>query len=404
MDAVARTMGRLVAKSHPCGASERRHMAGRPWRTRRRLLAIAAAGALAAVGGGAWALTSSAAATPSYRVVSARLGVIRTEVSSTGTLAPAEQAALDFSVPGQVTAVRVTVGEHVTAGQTLATVDSAALAASVAQAQASLGADESRLSADTGSGASAAQLAADQAAVTAAQIQLTDDEAALAAADLTAPFAGTVAAVNLTVGEQVSGRRGGGGAGSATSAQVVLVNLSSWVVNTTVDDTQVGQIAAGDQADIIPAGSTTTVYGTVASVGLIGTDVAGVATYPVTIKVTGDPPGLYDGDSASVAIIVRQLDGVLTLPAAAVRYHGGHPYVVELAGGHLKEQQIRIGASSGGLVQVTGGLVAGTSVTEVVPRVRAPIGIPRSGAGARRGGAGRRRGGGGGRGAGGVGG
>lgn len=366
-------------------------MAGRSWRSRQRLLSVAAVVVLAVAAGGAWALTSSAAASPGYRVVSARLGTIRQEIASTGTLAPAEQAALDFSVPGQVTAVWVRVGEHVSAGQSLATLDSATLAATVAQAQASLGADESRLSADTAAGASAPQLAADQAAVTAAQVQLTDDQAALAAANLTAPFAGTIAAVDLTVGEQVSGRRAGAGAGSA---QVELVNLGSWVVNTTVDDTEVGLVATGDQADIVPAGSTTTVYGTVASVGLIGSDVAGVATYPVTIDVTGDPPGLYDGDSASVALVVRQFTNVLTLPVAAVRYRGNRAYVAEVTGGHLTDHTITLGASSGGLVQVTGGLSAGTEVAEVVPKLRASPVTPRSAGGRRGGGAGGRRGGG----------
>ena len=57
---------------------------------------------------------------------------------------------------------------------------------------------------------------------------------------------------------------------TSSSAQIVVVGTDSNIVKTTVDDTQIGQIADGDQADIIPTGSTTTDYGTVASISLIG--------------------------------------------------------------------------------------------------------------------------------------
>ena len=57
------------------------------------------------------------------------------------------------------------------------------------------------------------------------------------------------------------------------SGQVVVIATTSYVVNTTVDDTQVGQIAEGDQAVITPTGAIARrpVYGTVASIGEIAT-------------------------------------------------------------------------------------------------------------------------------------
>ena len=77
-----------------------------------------------------------------------------------------------------------------------------------------------------------------------------------------------------------------------------MIGTDSYIVNTTVDDTEIGQIADGDQADIVPTGSTTTDYGTVASVSLIGSQSSNVTTFPVVIDVTGTL-GLYAGSTAT---------------------------------------------------------------------------------------------------------
>ena len=74
-----------------------------------------------------------------------------------------------------------------------------------------------------------------------------------------------------------------------------MIGTNSYIVNTTVDDTEIGQIADGDQATIVPTGSSTTDYGTVASISLIGSQSSNVTTFPVVIDVTGDPAGLYAG-------------------------------------------------------------------------------------------------------------
>ena len=67
-------------------------------------------------------------------------------------------------------------------------------------------------------GASAAQVNADNAALASANAELAEAQQNLSKATLTAPFAGTVAAVTLTVGQQISGASSAGsGASSAGS-------------------------------------------------------------------------------------------------------------------------------------------------------------------------------------------
>jgi multidrug efflux pump subunit AcrA (membrane-fusion protein) len=354
---------------------------------------------LGAAGGGFWATRGSSAATPTYQLVAAESTTLRQTVSSTGTIEPAQQASLNFAASGQVTSVAVTVGQKVKAGQVLATVNSASLAANVAQAKATEASDAAKLSADqaAGSGVTAAQLTADQTAVTAAENQVTDAEQALAEAKLTSPINGVVAALNLSVGQQVSGAGSSGGgnsgaggsgggssnAGSAgasstgssgsgssgsSSAQVVVISTSSYVVNGTVDDTQVGLVQAGDQAVIIPDGATTPVYGTVSSVGLIADTTSGVATYPVTIAVTGNPGGLYPGASATVTLIVKQLTNVTAVPTEAVHYTSSGAVVYEIVNGRQVAHSVTVGMTSGVQTQIVSGLSVGTDV--VVPVAR----------------------------------
>jgi len=275
-------------------ASVFRFLARRPW--------ISAVVLVAVVGlsvGGYFVISPGAKATPAatHRLVAATTGTVRQSISSTGTVAPAVQDALSFGVSGQVTKVAVTAGQKVSTGTVLATINSASLAASLAQAQAALATDQAKVTTDTNNGATSTQIAADNAAVTAAQGQVVSARASLNAATLTSPIGGLVASVGLTVGQQVSGSgasssanssassgssgsggfggtgsgSSGSGSGSGTgtgssgssgsssstsSADILVISTTSWIVNASIDDTQVGSIAPGDQAQMIVDGAT----------------------------------------------------------------------------------------------------------------------------------------------------
>ena len=145
-----------------------------------------------------------------------------------------------------------------------------------------------------------------------------------------------------------------------------MIGTNSFVVNGTVDDTEVGDVKAGDQAVITPTGATTPVYGTVSSVGIIASQSSGVATFPVVIKVTGTPANLYAGSTADVSIIVKELYDVVEVPTAAISYSGGNAQVTTVVNGAHVTKDITVGESSGGETQVTSGLKAGDKVVEQV--------------------------------------
>ncbi len=179
--------------------------------------------------------TPAAAATTTTTTQTVATGTIKQSVSATGTLAPAVDDTLTFSSSGVVTSVLVTQGQTVAAGQPLATINSASLAATVAQDNATVATDQARVDSDESDSATAAQLAADQAALTAAQNQLASAQAALAGATMTSPISGVVATVGLTVGQTVSGSGSGGSGGSGGASSAGSTSITSTSSSTGIE-------------------------------------------------------------------------------------------------------------------------------------------------------------------------
>jgi membrane fusion protein, macrolide-specific efflux system len=342
---------------------------------------------------------NAAAATATTTVETVNTGTIRQSVSATGTLAPANQENLNFSVSGQVTQVAATEGQHVKKGQTLATINSASLSAAVAQAESTVAQDQARLDDDNTNSATSTQIAADQAALTAAQNQLTTAQKELDSATLTSPIDGVVASVNLTVGQSVSGSSGsnsgsgsgnsgsgsgnsGSGSGnnggngssgsgsSSSDPEILVISTNSWIANASVDANSVGLINVGNQAQLSVTGSTDTVYGTIASIGLVSSSSSsGTASYPVVINVTGTPSGMHDGADVTATLIYKQLSNVVVVPTLALhRNASGGTYVEQVKNGKDVQTTVQPGIASGGQTQIVSGLSAGDQI--VVPQLR----------------------------------
>jgi len=363
----------------------------RPHAFTRRHTIIAVVVALVVVGGGGvWAVTrssSSTAAAPT--LVSVTSGTIRQSVSATGTLGPAHRADLTFAVSGTVTSVPAAAGDRVRAGAVLATVDTANLKTAVTSAKASVNAMQDQLTAQQDAGSSAVQIASTQAQLTDAEAKLTDAQTALAEASMTSPIAGTVAQVDIAVGDSVtqsgstasaasssamgtgssassagaSSPSAAGSSSSSTTAQIVVISTTSWVVDASVGSADLPQLKKGLQAEITPSGSSTKIFGTVKSVGIIASSSSsGSATFPVTITVTGSPKGLYAGGAADVSIIVKQVENVLSVQTNAVHTEGGKTVVHQMKGGAQVSTPVKVGTTYGAVTQVLSGLKAGDKV------------------------------------------
>lgn len=357
-----------------------------PSRKRRPVAWVATVVAVALVGSGVWwfGLRGRASAeepTTRTQTVTASTTTLEKTVTGSGTIAPTVQEDVSFAVSGTVQTVAVAAGDTVTAGQTLATVDTLQLNASLLSAKATLVKAQASLAdledEDDGTSVADAQIAAAAAQVEVAQAAYDAAEAAMADATLVAPVAGLVTSVDLEVGQAVTGSgstasgsgstgmsAGGATGGTTTStAQFVIVGTDAWQVQIDVDDADLAKIAVGDQAELTLDGATDTVFGTVSEIGLLSTTSSGVAAYPVTVQVTGSPEGVHDGVSADVAIVYERRTDVLTVPSAAVRTVDGQSVVYQSdAEGGQVSVPVTVGETSGTLTEITDGLSAGDEV------------------------------------------
>ncbi len=135
----------------------------RSWRRHPRVLGlggVALVGAVVAVA--VWA--TGAGGSDSYRTAIAEPATVRQTLGVTGTVDPVHQATLAFQVSGTVATVSAAVGQHVTAGQALASLDSTTLDQDVTSAQASLTSAQAKLEEDEAGQSTSTTAATDSAA------------------------------------------------------------------------------------------------------------------------------------------------------------------------------------------------------------------------------------------------
>lgn len=290
-------------------------------------------------------------------------------VTLSGTLAPRTQADLNFSVSGTVTEVYVTAGDTVTKGQKLAKIDNADLQNALDLAEANLDTAEANLDeVQDDDDASSAQLASAKAQVRSAKASVASAQSDLANAVLRSTIAGTVASVDLSVGDTVSaGSSGSGGtmSGSATTstAQVVVISTDKWRVDATTGSSDLTNLKPSQAASVTPDGASDAIEATVASIGIVATGSSdGSSTFPVVIDLTGEHPSLFSGTNASVTVTVAEYPDVLTVPTLAITTQDGRAVVTKVDGDTTSQVEVTVGRVFGEATEITAGLAAGDTV------------------------------------------
>lgn len=106
--------------------------------SRNRRIAVTGIAVVVLAGGAGTAYAAMSSSSPAYRLASVTSADVTATLSAVGTLNPAQQANVGFSVSGTVGTVAVHPGQPVTAGQTLGTLDTSSLKASLTSAQSAL--------------------------------------------------------------------------------------------------------------------------------------------------------------------------------------------------------------------------------------------------------------------------
>ncbi|HLJ07717.1 MAG TPA: HlyD family efflux transporter periplasmic adaptor subunit [Acidimicrobiia bacterium] len=187
-----------------------------------------------------------------------------------------------------------------------------------------------------------------------AEASVVEAQQSLDDAQLTAPIAGTVASVNLAVGQTVP-------AGSSTDT-IMVVNSGGFQTTSSLTSSQVAQVAVGDTAQVTVDGASGTITGTVSRVGPVNAS-SSSTTYPVVVALNSSAPGAADGATARVTIDVAQATDALVVPTSAVHSTGvNRSYVITLAAGQESEKPVVVGVVGSTYTQVMSGITKGTTV------------------------------------------
>jgi membrane fusion protein, macrolide-specific efflux system len=344
------------------------------------LLVCAGLGYATVKAGAGTAAGSSAGTSSTARVVSASQGTVTDSVSATGTVESASTAGASFVTSGTVTEIDVKVGDLVQQGQILAKVDAVAARDQVTVAKANLtSATASLTAAQSASTVDSNTVSAAQAQVTNAQKAVDSAQAALDGTVLVAPMAGTVTAVNGTVGSSAgSGSSGSsstsGSSGSSGSSQstpqstasgfIELADLAKLAVNASFAEADATKLKVGQAATIewtAPSGGEAT--GEVATVAPEATTQNNVNTYPVTVSLDTVPDGARIGQTTTVRVTVGEAENAVRVPAGAV--HGtatAHTVEVVTAAGSHETRTVQVGVQGSTWVEITSGLQVGEQV------------------------------------------
>ncbi|MFI6514061.1 efflux RND transporter periplasmic adaptor subunit [Spirillospora sp. NPDC050679] len=340
---------------------------------RRSLLVNGALGALLAGGAGVAYLTLGSGdgqADAASRTVPVSRGTVTATVSASGAVESGRARSLSFSGSGTVAKIYVKAGERVSAGEVLARLDQTEALESYNAAKANLAA------------ASGTDTSTDKGYASYLQVKNGYNAAArkLAGTVLKAPFAGTVTAVNGTVGGSSGGTGGGtasssGGSSSPSSSTasassssggsgfIELADTGRLQVVGRFTEADTTRLKAGQRAtvtfDALPGVSAA---GRVTAIGPSPTTSDNVVKYPATITLDDKPSGVRLGQTATAEITVGRAEDALYVPSAAVRTAGGQSTVTVLRDGRRDTVRVETGVKGDQGTQITSGLEEGDRV------------------------------------------
>lgn len=279
-------------------------------------------------------------------------GVIQN--SYPGYLEEGQSVDLAFKYGGLLEQIYVKEGSRVTKGQRLAKASSPTLENSLRSAQATLEQAQdayNRLKKVHDNGSlpdikwkeMEANLEKAQAAYDLAYAMIAEN-------DLTAPFSGTVSAVNVEVGENIPPLR----------PVVSLINTDKMSVKITVPENEIAAIHTGDPAKIvIPALNDRHYSGQVTEKGMTASLLT--HSYPVKVLVDNPDKDLASGMIAKV-MLKADVNSAIIIPANAILINKEGKFVWVVENERATRRMIQISGYSGNGVIVSEGLKGGDQV------------------------------------------
>jgi macrolide-specific efflux system membrane fusion protein len=206
----------------------------------------------------------------------------------------------------------------------------------------------------------ASQVASSQAQVSQAQANYNTAVTAYDNTIIKAPIDGTVAAVNVSVGDQANEATSSG----SSSTDLVTIITPQQVAEISLNEVDAAKLQVGQKATLtFNAISGLTLTGTVVEIDTVGTVTQGVATYGAKIALDVDNDQVKPGMTTNVNIITSVDQNVIAVPTTAVKSDSNGSYV-QVLGSDGKPQDVSVvtGDTTNTETVITSGLSAGDKV------------------------------------------
>lgn len=289
-------------------------------------------------------------------------------IDATGTIQPVNSVDLSATASGTLEAVYVKQNQKVAKGEILASIESKALTSSMKQAQNTLRNKESyylRLNDLYKQGAVSYQIMDDaRLAYLNAQTAYEKAEADLNDTVIISPMDGTVIGEPMKVGETVS---------QGLSNQMVIVrvaDLSSMKIELLVDETDIGEVALGQQVSFtVDAYPGKLFHGIVNDISKrqyttsASSTTSSVVYYTVYVDIDREElDGLYPSMTARAEIKGRENENALVVPITALRSDTTGSYVYKKGEDGLSKVYVKTGITTDKEVEVISGVNEGDEI------------------------------------------
>lgn len=348
---------------------------------------------------------------PNVKVQKITTQNISSEVQYAGKLEAVKSVTVSPKNSGKIATVNVNVGDKVTAGQVLFTLDTASISATLQTQQAALNVsrasvndsilkyqqsvdkaqityndansyyekqqklydagaiskqdlDKAKLSLDNASvdlknsqdnlnllqqNSGSTQAVA---SVAQAQANINSTQVQLNDANITAPIAGVVSVKNVEVGEITSG----------TAGNVTIIDTSSLIAEITVPDKIVGKLQVGENVPVVVnALSDKTITGVIDNVSPDADSKNN--SYIVKVKIDNSNGELKSGMFAKISMPDQKKDNAVIVPNEALKVESGVKYIYTVEANKIKRVAVETGIANDKITEITTGTVkAGTEI------------------------------------------
>ncbi len=317
-----------------------------------------------------------------YRTATAERGELTVAVSGSGNVIVDSSANVDPTITGTVANLKVAVGDQVTKGQLLFEIENDDLALNAAKANASYlqalqavesaKANKKQAKADYEDANSSdhnilkQKLEAAEWSVTVAQENVStalanyqNEKKNYAERQVVAPITGTVNAVNIKNGDDLSKLS----SGSSREVPIIIGDLETLKAQVAVSEVDIASVAIGQKAVLtFNALDDFTALGKVEKMDSLGTSTSGVVTYKVTIGFEELDSRIKPEMSVSASIVTEVRENVVIVPSSAVKTEGQNYYVEVMQNNVPTKKRVEIGLENNSKTEIKGGIKEGEIV------------------------------------------